>query len=107
MRRDRSAQFEIESTDTAWAHTASRDLQQGLQRLGDEHGYTTKSVDCRTTLCRALLEWPTYADAQRSWKAVLHESYEPNCATEVYVPPPNTADGPYEATVIFDCTEAR
>lgn len=107
MRRDRTEQFEFERADAAWAGQAAYDLRANLEKLGSKQGYATKSVDCRATLCRASLEWPSYREAQTTWRSVLHQTYEPNCATEVYVPPPDADEGPYEGTIIFDCSDAR
>ncbi|MBI4704447.1 MAG: hypothetical protein HY744_25370 [Deltaproteobacteria bacterium] len=94
--------------DAAWAPRASP-LARAHMEAGAALGqYRVVRVDCRTTTCIGVVEWPSYADATAQYGELLHQDYSDfNCAREITLPPPQDPAAPYQGTVVFDCTELR
>ncbi|WP_437314935.1 hypothetical protein [Sorangium sp. So ce385] len=106
--RSRLEAHRIEPTDSAWSAQSARSIQEGLRAVrGDAAPFDVVSVDCKTTLCVATLDWADYDKTRAASSQVLHHVYEPNCGVEFFNPPPEQPEARYQSQVIFDCTEAR
>jgi hypothetical protein len=73
-----------------------------------ETGNACSNITCKTTLCGADVEWPTYVGARASMDKILHFGFRPNCGREVSLTPPTgSGTAPYQSTVYFRCQQAR
>jgi hypothetical protein len=97
-----------ESVDSNWAAGTNSDFRHDLSSLGEKQGFALRSLDCRTTLCVAVLEWSSYEIA-REYNDVSLFPYKHNCAITIYVPQPEHGDfkRAYQGKVLFDCSEER
>jgi len=93
--------------DAAWAESASGLLHEDFEKIGGELGFKVVNVDCRTTSCVGLLEWPTYRQAVESYLAIVGSRYALNCATGISLPEPDDPSAPYQGSVIFQCKKSR
>jgi hypothetical protein len=93
--------------DRRWARTAERQLRDDLSAWASNLHFDTKAVDCRTTSCVATLTFPSYQAANGSWMHVLTLPYGLDCNREVTLDDPPEDARAFDATVVFDCTEAR
>ena len=95
-----------EPVDRRWASDAEVAFEEDLRTLP---GVDVSSIDCRTTFCKAILRFESFALAHQTSSRVAQHVFRKNCAVEVYTLPPTTAgdDRPYEHEVFFDCTELR
>jgi hypothetical protein len=108
--QDRIAQAKAELVDRAWASSTEASLQADLARFAEDpgaKGMTAVKVECRTTQCLAVMEWPSFEAARGGYGDILHGRYQANCGREVLLPPPANPSARYQATVVYDCTEAR
>jgi hypothetical protein len=99
--------FRGESVDAVWSERSSRSVRAALSANRERLGVNRFSVECRSTMCVAEVEWPSHSDAQRYYAdvAVLRMS-EMNCATSIgLLEPPG--EGLYRARLILDCEEDR
>lgn len=99
--------FEEERTDPTWAVRTAETFDSDLEDLSEAEGYTTISTECRSTKCRATIEWPSYEAAVTGYAALLHHDYLTNCARRTLLPEPSKErlGEPYQMTVVFDCGE--
>ncbi len=58
---------------------------------------------CRSNKCATEVEFPSYADAQRTYRKLLHADYEKNCSIETLLPTPEDERAAYKATVLHTC----
>jgi hypothetical protein len=101
------AKHESEPPDPSWAPQAISAFDQDLADLAKEREVRAVRVDCRTTSCTAVLEWPNYEAAQRENGEIAMHGYKVNCRRHIYVPAPEDRAAPYQATAIFDCSPVR
>ncbi|MCI0667404.1 MAG: hypothetical protein L0Y43_05045 [Methylococcaceae bacterium] len=104
------AAFDQEPIDPRWATPTSDSFMTDIEDLASKHEFVAVQTDCRSTLCAAVVEWPTYGDAVQQFAELLHHSYQVNCVRHTVLPEPSedyNFDAPYRATVIFDCAELR
>lgn len=103
------ANFLLEPVDPRWAHNTSEMFRADVSALAQGHGFSVIQSDCRTTHCAVIIEWPSFEDAVDGFKTLLHHDYQANCARETLLPDPDpaAAGSPYQATMIFDCSDWR
>jgi hypothetical protein len=99
--------YESERADPAFSATAARSLRTDLRPLAEAAGFQITDVDCRTTMCAAKLEWPTFAGVRQAARDLVIHTYHTNCAKELHFPPPEDPTQPYGATLFFDCESFR
>jgi hypothetical protein len=104
---NRESQFKQEYADGAWSAKATDSLRDTLGQLKERGKYSVQDVECKTSLCRARVLWPSYSEAFDHWQDVLHAKLDMACQSEVYVPVPSNSEEPYSAVAYFDCTEER
>ena len=107
LAHEHSERFTAEAVDTGWAQEASHALESDLGRLQSVAKWTRATVECRTSLCRGTMHWPSYQEAGGSLMTVLSAPYSRNCAITVTLPTPDDPEAPYEGNAFFDCTEDR
>jgi hypothetical protein len=103
---ERERRHHADPRDVTWATSAEGTYVEDLRGLASSGDFQVRGVDCRTTSCRATLEWSSRSQAQAALRTVLHHNYVRNCAVELLLPPTERA-GAYEASVYFDCTDER
>jgi hypothetical protein len=100
------AAYEQQSRDTTWAPRAEAAFETDFGKLSNK-GIVVRGVECRTTACKAELQWPSYANARRDAAQLVHFPFAENCARHTFTPPPEDPDKPYETTMLFECEMAR
>src|SRR5580704_11568871 len=73
-------------------------------------GAQVRSVECRTTLCSIVLEWPGYAAAHDAIKPAIEHAYSLNCERNIFVPPPDREAQllqPYTWEMILNCSSTK
>jgi hypothetical protein len=105
MARNEAA-FSGDPPDRRWAATAEASLGEDLQKIP---GAEVSSLECRTTFCKAVLRYGSYAEARETSSRVAQLVYQTNCAVEVFTLPPGSHEigRQYEHEVYFDCTDLR
>jgi hypothetical protein len=101
------AQFNAERLDPDWGPRTEAAFRDDLSRIGQSMGGTVVDIQCRATLCRAEVQWPSYEDAAKNWQVLLHAPYRMQCGRHVFVPLADDADAAYVGTVFFDCAKPR
>jgi hypothetical protein len=102
------AQHDAERRDGAWASNEERSVQATLGDLSEtmKRAFSLESVDCRTSTCVAALTWPSETAARAGLHDLLVGSAAAGCAREIAYPSA-TGEGPYRASLVLDCAEAR
>jgi hypothetical protein len=93
-----------EGVDPRWAPTAMTTIRKALTETASQANFTVRNVDCRTTMCVANVEWPTYPKALEEFRQVADGI---PCALEVSVPPPDAPERAYQANLVMDCEDWR
>ncbi len=97
------ASVRAQGADPSWSAGAQAKFAGDLGRLGAH----VESVDCRTTACVATLEWPSRAQAQQEYRAVIEAEYQLPCDRQIFLDRPATEATPYRATLVLDCEHVR
>jgi hypothetical protein len=93
-----------EALDPGWARTTSTALAADFKRNAGT-GFNATSVDCRSTTCSVVLEWPSREQALSEWRRALMQPTRANCGRAIVVPErPASVTGPIQATLIMDCS---
>lgn len=96
---------QAEPVDPGWGPRAQRELTGDLEEVSQGSPAQLVEVDCRTSSCVALLEWPNYHVAFDSYRYFLMQPYHVNCQRTIAVPPPRDADQPYRAHMFMNCED--
>jgi hypothetical protein len=96
-----------EPKDARWAAGVEPKLAADLAKAAERGKFSIVGVDCRTTSCVGVMEWPSYAEAVRGYGAAMRQAYRVNCAQEILLPPPPNPQARYQASMIFDCESWR
>ena len=96
-----------ESADPRWSPRAARSLEGDLERLQELTRGRAVRVDCRTTTCVATMEWATHAEAVATYAHLLHADYGVNCTRSILLHQPEDAARPYQARLVFRCSNHR
>lgn len=107
IRNEQLTRFADEAVDPAWARPTAAALQSDIDALAPTIKASASTVDCRMSMCKGTLKWPSYAVASGNLTAILRAPYRKNCATVVTLPEPDDRSAPYEGNVFFDCTRDR
>lgn len=95
-----------EVRDATWAREEETAFNVALGATAERGGYKVVGVDCRTTLCTAELEWPSFTLASSQYAHALHVEV-PGCESAILLEPPVDPSRPYRATARYDCEDAR
>ena len=103
------AAYEQEVIDPQWSEATNTLFIADIEELAQQNGFVVVNTECRTTQCSAVVEWPSFSEAALGFTALLHHSYNANCARETLLPEPEGGelDASYQVTIIFDCSEWR
>jgi hypothetical protein len=93
--------------DFAWSQQATRSFASDFSELVQGQTFTLRSIDCRSTSCVAMIEWPGYDEAVGSYQVLLHHTYGMDCARSLLLPEPEDPTRRYEAPFILDCQNIR
>ena len=107
VRDEQQRAFDAEGYDPAWSTTARSEFSQDLEALAQDKNYRVLNVDCKTTLCKATVEWPSYGEVTNTASDLLYADYRNNCTKMVFAPTPTNRADPYQGTVMYDCTSSR
>lgn len=99
--------FDAEGYDPAWSPGARNEFKRDLAALAQDKNYKVVGVDCKTTLCKATVEWPSYGEVRNTVSDLLYADYRNNCTKQIFAPVPGNQADPYQGTVIYDCTASR
>ena len=86
--------------DPAWARTAEAKLTDDLHEIA-KGAFEIEKVDCRTSSCKAVLDWPSYGAAVNGFMDVMHLTNRLNCRREMHLAPPSNPTERYPGTAIF------
>jgi len=104
--QDRENIFAAELVDGRWAIDAINKFQADLTSF-EGAKFKLANIDCRSTTCRALLNFESYASAQAQSRQLAERAYSYNCAKEIVMPQTADVDVPYQATLYLDCRKLR
>lgn len=101
--------FEQEPVDREWSEKANADFVTDISQLANEKGFSLLYTECKTSQCRATLEWSSFDEASIGFSDLLHHQYQSNCARYTLLPEPTAEDidNPYQMSIIFDCSETK
>ncbi|MEM6993897.1 MAG: hypothetical protein AAF721_25515 [Myxococcota bacterium] len=95
------ASFEAESTDGDFASRWEPRLTATLEHaLGASAGFNDITIECHAQRCLGEARWASYADATRAIESAADATHG-ECATFVFMPPPDDPRGPYAHKVRF------
>jgi hypothetical protein len=98
---------DLQPVDAGWAKGAETSLRAGLEERAKGASFHVVALECRTTSCSALLEWPTMSDAAKDYEKILRGEYPLNCGVAVALIEEPQEGKPYRTSVIYDCTAAK
>jgi hypothetical protein len=99
--------FEAEHYDPVWSTSTKTAFRKDLEAIAANKNYKLESVDCKTTLCRAVVRGSSYDEVQTGTGELLHAMYRTNCSRTLFLPKPEDPNAPYEGTIVYDCTSLR
>jgi hypothetical protein len=103
---DRLQRYADEPEDRVWAAPMKKSLESSVSSLATQGHFTLVETECRSQTCSATVEWKDYSDAMESHSQLIFEQYGPNCARDVFLPEPEDRQVPYQATVLYDCSQS-
>jgi len=101
------ADHEQEPLDRPWASQAETSFWADIEPVASANAFQVVDTDCRTTSCTARIRWPSRTQARDTYATLLSASYRLNCAKEILLPDADDDSQPFEAVIVFDCTEHR
>ncbi len=105
---DMDRRYHQDPVDPRWSPGATNYLAEGLTVLSKEIGFGLRSAECKTAMCRATLEWPDYASAQRTGFQLAEREFPGlNCEQTIRLKPPENPGAPYSTNLYLDCTSQR
>ena len=100
--------FESDAVDASWAPTATKTLNSSLEMLATTAQFSLVEAECRTTHCRAVVEFATLESAEVNAGGLAEARLGSlNCAQGLQVPPDADPDAPVRAELFLDCTDLR
>lgn len=94
-----------EELNPRWARDTSAAFTTDFQRA-DGTNFKVADVECRSTTCSVVLEWPSRETALAEWRRALMQPTRANCGRSIVVPEqPAGAEGPVRATLLLDCAD--
>lgn len=99
---------EQETADPSWSASAEQSLSKGLDDLGPTLGFSVKNAECKTTRCRAIVEWSDLQAAERNAAQLAERSFPGlNCEQTVVRNGPMDAQASGMVTLYLDCGGQR
>lgn len=96
--------FESEAIDFNWSLTAESNLENALHEKANLTGFQILSSECKTTRCKAVVEFSNYDSAIQNGTQ-LAEAVIPNlnCMQSIYMPEPSDVSAKYQAELMLNC----
>lgn len=104
---ERLVEHENEPVDPTWSKETQEVLQGEVAGLADQGKFTVVDTKCRSKTCSTTVEWKDYGAAIEGFSPLLHHPYKHGCVREVILPEPENREQPYQATVLYDCSQSR
>ncbi|HEX6273106.1 MAG TPA: hypothetical protein VFZ53_08705 [Polyangiaceae bacterium] len=97
-----------ETPDPAWSTNAVQSLSKGLGELEETLGFSLRDADCKTTRCRAVVDWRDRESAERNVAQLAERSF-PGLNCEQTVLRTESADSRTfgTATLYLNCSDQR
>ncbi len=93
-----------EELNPHWARETSAAFAADFLR-NEGTNFSVADVECRSTTCSVVLEWPSRDLALNEWKRALVQPTRANCGRSIVVPEQTAGDtGPLQATLLLDCS---
>lgn len=106
--QNRIAEHARDPIDRAWASQSAQALQIDITSMSARAGGChVVDVDCRTSSCVATIEWPNFRAARDNYQRFTQQAFHVNCAREMTLIPPQDDSRPFQASIFFDCANAR
>lgn len=96
-----------EVIDPKWAPMATKALSASLEDAAKSGGFKLQEMACRDTTCRAVAEWPTFAEAAQHYRSIMDAELSLNCGRTVALVDDAVPGKPYRTTVILDCSGTK
>lgn len=101
------AAHSAEPIDKAWSAGAEKAYALDLVAVEKASKATVLGLRCRSTTCKAELEWATYDEARAGLREVTGADYVMNCARTVALDPDAKPGGKVHAVALFDCASLK
>ena len=99
---------EADMQDREWAPSAQRRFQDGLTAMSEEQGFKVAATECKTTTCRAIVTFPSYAAARKSGINLIERVYGGlNCMRRISLDTPQNPNESYTTKLYLDCADQR
>lgn len=99
---------EQDAADQTWSVKASERFAGDLTKLGEKLGFSVGPAECKTTTCRAAIEYESYAVARATMAQLVEHSYNGlNCEQGMRLAEPDHPDSAYTAHLYLDCKDLR
>jgi hypothetical protein len=99
--------FSHEPFDPRWSQQSREKFEHDLGALAEQNHFKLLSVDCRTTLCQASLEWPDAGAAHSSLMNMVTAVYGLNCVKRIALDDVRDPASPLRGSLVFDCDDLR
>lgn len=107
-RHDRAIrQHDAEPVDRAWGPQTTEVVRVDLEKLAPRGQFQLMNVDCRTTTCAAVVQWPSREAAIAGYPWLLQLPVRANCERSIVLPEPTSGNGDVQATLLLDCNGWR
>ncbi|HWO26765.1 MAG TPA: hypothetical protein VNO30_48885 [Kofleriaceae bacterium] len=94
--------------DPSWSGGAAELLRNDLSGITGKDGFNLVTVECRTEMCRATLQWENYEAAVKTGMRLPERAIPGlNCAKSIWLKEPENPAGSYSSSLYLDCSEQR
>jgi hypothetical protein len=99
---------EQDAPDPTWSMKASEQFAGDLAKLGEKLGFSIGPTECKTTTCRAAIQYESYSAARTTMAQLVEHSYNGlNCEQGMRLAEPEHPDSAYTAHLYLDCKDLR
>lgn len=96
-----------EPVDPKWAPNTAKAFEDDVLALAQDQHFQLVGTQCKSTTCSVTVQWNDYGNALTHYTSLLHHKYQTGCMREILLPEPENRERPYQATVLYNCAEAR
>jgi len=97
-----------EGSDPAWAPATEKTILADLKTAASAGGFDVRTVNCRTTMCVADIQFPTYGNARTGWSRLMGAPNQSRCAFEIVLDPaPSDTGTPFSTQMLYNCEKIR
>lgn len=102
---ERIGKVQAEPRNDDWAVPTAAILDDELSAVAKRLDFQVGKIDCRTQRCTAELGWPSLAEAQADFKAVLSSESKLGCRRRLLLP--ESEQRGVTGVLVVDCAEER